>query len=162
MIANAKRVINRQKAVSRFSCERLFELMCPVKNCDWVPGWRDRCEVIYSQSGIAEPGCVFRISDQPYLMGSAVVVNTCFQPHQKIRYTAVNEHLTYHIQWNFEALPTSGCKIIVTRTWTALSTAGSTFLEDLEFSAGRPLLGLIDLAEYYLANGKMYVAETNT
>jgi hypothetical protein len=37
--------------------EKVFPLLCPVREADWVPGWQYR--LIYSQSGVAELGCVF-------------------------------------------------------------------------------------------------------
>jgi len=37
--------------------EKVFPLLCPVREADWVPGWEYR--LIYSQSGVAELGCVF-------------------------------------------------------------------------------------------------------
>jgi hypothetical protein len=35
----------------------VFPLLCPVREAEWVPGWRYR--LIYSKSGFAEAGCVF-------------------------------------------------------------------------------------------------------
>ncbi len=37
--------------------ERVFPLLCPVKEYDWIPHWR--CKLVYSKSGYAELGCVF-------------------------------------------------------------------------------------------------------
>jgi hypothetical protein len=37
--------------------EKVFPLLCPVREADWVPGWQ--YQLIYSQSGLAEEGCVF-------------------------------------------------------------------------------------------------------
>jgi hypothetical protein len=37
--------------------ERVFPLLCPVREAEWVPGWKYR--LIYSESGVAEDGCVF-------------------------------------------------------------------------------------------------------
>jgi len=37
--------------------EEVFPLLCPVREADWVPGWQYR--LIYSESGVAEHGCVF-------------------------------------------------------------------------------------------------------
>ena len=37
--------------------EKVFPLLCPVREADWVPGWQYR--LIYSESGAAEYGCVF-------------------------------------------------------------------------------------------------------
>src|SRR6266852_3930963 len=42
--------------------EKVFPLLCPVREADWVPGWQYR--VIYSQSGVAESGCVFAIPNE--------------------------------------------------------------------------------------------------
>jgi len=37
--------------------QEVFPLLCPVREADWVPGWQHR--LIYSESGVAEAGCVF-------------------------------------------------------------------------------------------------------
>lgn len=37
--------------------ELVFPLLCPVREYDWIAGWN--CELVYSASGFAEPGCVF-------------------------------------------------------------------------------------------------------
>ncbi len=43
--------------------ERVFPLLCPVREADWVPGWQYR--LIYSESGVAEGGCVFATPNPP-------------------------------------------------------------------------------------------------
>jgi hypothetical protein len=45
------------------SPEVVFPLLCPVREGEWLEGWADRCEVIWSASGLAEPGCVFRTTE---------------------------------------------------------------------------------------------------
>ena len=37
---------------------RVFPLLCPVREREWLDGWE--CEVLHSRSGLAEEGCVFR------------------------------------------------------------------------------------------------------
>jgi hypothetical protein len=39
---------------------RVFPLLCPVRENEWLDGWADGCEMIHSDSGVAEEGCVFR------------------------------------------------------------------------------------------------------
>jgi hypothetical protein len=41
--------------------DRVFPLLCPVREADWIPGWQ--AEVLHSASGVAELGCVFRTVD---------------------------------------------------------------------------------------------------
>jgi len=43
--------------------ERVFPLLCPVREADWVPGWEYR--LIYSNSGVAESGCIFTTPNPP-------------------------------------------------------------------------------------------------
>ena len=38
----------------------VFPLICPVREADWLDGWADGYELIYSASGLAEKDCVFR------------------------------------------------------------------------------------------------------
>lgn len=37
--------------------EKVFPLLCPVREADWIPGWR--YNLVYSDSGVTELGCMF-------------------------------------------------------------------------------------------------------
>jgi hypothetical protein len=39
---------------------RVFPLLCPVREAEWLDGWIDEYELIHSTTGLAEDGCVFR------------------------------------------------------------------------------------------------------
>ena len=41
--------------------EKVFPLLCPVREADWIPGWR--YNLVYSESGVAELGCIFTTQD---------------------------------------------------------------------------------------------------
>ncbi len=41
---------------------RIFPLLCPVREAEWLPGWQ--AEVLHSNSGFAELGCVFLTQDE--------------------------------------------------------------------------------------------------
>lgn len=43
--------------------EKVFPLLCPVREGEWLPGWQYR--LIYSDSGVAELGCVFTTPNPP-------------------------------------------------------------------------------------------------
>jgi len=45
------------------SPEAVFPLLCPVREGEWLDGWAERCELVWSASGLAEPGCVFRTTE---------------------------------------------------------------------------------------------------
>lgn len=52
-----KRITHQFTQTNSALPERVFPLLCPVRESDWVPGWQYR--MIYSRSGVAESGCVF-------------------------------------------------------------------------------------------------------
>jgi hypothetical protein len=39
------------------TADTVFPLLCPVREYDWIPEWE--CTMVYSESGVAEMGCVF-------------------------------------------------------------------------------------------------------
>ena len=53
----AKRVSHEFTQTNDAAPEKVFPLLCPVREAEWVPGWHYR--LIYSESGVAEDGCVF-------------------------------------------------------------------------------------------------------
>jgi hypothetical protein len=53
----AKRVSHEYTQTNDAPPEKMFPLLYPVREADWVPGWQYR--LIYSESGVAEDGCVF-------------------------------------------------------------------------------------------------------
>ena len=59
--------------------ERVFPLLCPVREYDWIPDWR--CTMVHSTSGVAELGCVF-------LRGEGETwITTRYEPPERIDYT---------------------------------------------------------------------------
>lgn len=52
--------VKRSKKYRQLNCgipAKVFSLLCPVREADWIDGWE--YSMIYSHSGLAEPGCVF-------------------------------------------------------------------------------------------------------
>ncbi len=57
----SRRVAHQYTQTNPASPEKVFPLLCPVREADWIPGWR--YALIYSESGVAELGCVFTTHD---------------------------------------------------------------------------------------------------
>ena len=53
----AVRVSHEYTQTNEAPPDKVFPLLCPVREADWVPGWK--YNLIYSESGVAEDGCVF-------------------------------------------------------------------------------------------------------
>ena len=68
--------------------EAVFPLLCPVREFDWIPVWD--CEIVYTESGLAEEGCVF----QTDLAGDGIKdtwVVSRYEPAERISFVRVNE-----------------------------------------------------------------------
>ena len=63
--------------------DRVFPLLCPVREYDWIDGWT--CTLIYSESGHAEHGCTFE-TEMPGI-GRATWTVTEYDPEgRRIRF----------------------------------------------------------------------------
>jgi hypothetical protein len=58
----ANRVAHEYTQTNDAPPEKVFRLLCPVREAEWVPGWQYR--LIYSQSGVAEEGCIFNTPNE--------------------------------------------------------------------------------------------------
>lgn len=67
--------------------EKVFPLLCPVREYDWINGWRAR--LIHAPSGYAENGCVFETRIAPF--GTMVWVCTRYEPSKYIEYTTFSD-----------------------------------------------------------------------
>jgi len=150
-----KRLVLSDQHRFKHSCEEVFGLACPVREDDWIPGWRNQSEIIYTESGFAELSCAFKTKSLPHLLGRpATWVNNIYEPFQKIQYSAVNEDVVYQIQWDLMPVD-GGCELLITRTWTALTPEAEEFLAKLQTDAARKPPDLFRLIDHYLTTGKM-------
>jgi hypothetical protein len=60
----------------------VFPLLCPVLEYDWIPDWR--CEMIYSKSGAAELGAMFKTRILPFGREHWTCVR--YEPPKRIEY----------------------------------------------------------------------------
>lgn len=63
-----QRFIAKKKTWTRFmhaqaKAEEVFPLLCPVREYDWIPQWS--CNMVFSESGVAEDLCVFKTHFSP-------------------------------------------------------------------------------------------------
>jgi hypothetical protein len=59
----ANRIVHEFTQTNPAAPDEVFPLLCPVREADWLPGWKYR--LIYSDSGVAELGCVFTTPSRP-------------------------------------------------------------------------------------------------
>ncbi len=81
------RVHFQQTQHIRADPETIFPLLCPVREFDWIPAWE--CEIVYTETGLAEEGCVFQ-TDKAGDGGIDTWVISRYQPQERISFVRVN------------------------------------------------------------------------
>lgn len=104
----------------------VFPLLCPVRECEWVEGWKPHA--VYSYSGYAEAGCVFTTPEDD---AEAIWVVTRHDPeNHRIAFVKTTPGIvvtTIDIALREDA--TGGTEAEVSYTYTALSENGRAVVE---------------------------------
>ena len=106
---------------------KVFELICPVREAEWLDGWN--YTLLYSQSGFAEEGCVFlsRQADEKDTIWMITKRDTENRIIEFVRATPESRiaRLTVSVKEKGE----STSSVVITYDFTALSEAGNQFIE---------------------------------
>ena len=81
------RVRFHQSQHVRAEPEAIFPLLCPVREFDWIPSWD--CDIVYTESGVAEEGCVFQ-TDPAGDAGPDTWVISRYEPAKRVSFVRVN------------------------------------------------------------------------
>jgi hypothetical protein len=139
------------------SPERVFPLLCPVREREWLPYWE--CRMIHSASGLAEPECVFT-TDLPG-RGSMIWVVTRYQPPEAIQYTIFKpESHTWNLSIRVRPTePGSSC-LTWRHVFTGLTGAGNQYLKEYTDEHHRLHLQKIETClVHFLETGKILQEE---
>lgn len=134
------------------SAEKIFPLLCPVLEYDWIPGWR--AKLIHSVSGVAEKGCIFETRFPRD--GRATWVCTHYEPPRKIDYT-IFLHQGVVARLEIDLTPVAaGTQTVWTRTWHAVDAQGEAYIQGWdEAGFDRSVQHLEAMLRHYLATGTM-------
>ena len=125
---NAKQVSYTYTQTNDAPPEKVFPLLCPVREKDWLPGWEHR--LIYSVSGLAEDGCVF--STPTATGGERTWMTTHFDPSSyTIAYAWVEPAmLAAQLRISLKPIPADKTHTHIRYIYTALSAAGNTAIAE--------------------------------
>ena len=104
--------------------ERVFPLLCPVREADWLDGWDPLA--VYTDSGIAEPGCVFITKAAPH---PAVWMVTRHEPEQGfVEMVKISPEVTACRLSIQLAAAGPGCEATITYSHNSLGPQGDAFV----------------------------------
>ena len=103
---------------------RVFPLLCPVREADWIDGWDPL--TVFSESGIAEPDCVFLTEASPI---NAVWYITRHEPSNGfVEMIKISPHVTA-CRLTIQLRPVeAGSEATITYAHTSLGPDGDTFI----------------------------------
>ena len=133
--------------------DEVFPLLCPVREYEWVPYWD--CNMVYSESGHAEKGCVFETNFPG--RGDMTWIVTGYDPPQAIQYTIFKpaSHV-WDIEIDLTTLDSEQTRLIWRHTYTGLTPEGNQYLSGYTDESHRAHLGLLERAlVHFLKTGKL-------
>ena len=125
--------------------EAVFPLLCPVREYEWLDGWT--CEMIYSQSGVAEENCIFRTP-----LGPSTWNVDRYEPPKRIAFTVVSSEQVCRLTITLEPAAAGGTKLTWSRIFTGLNDAGNAKIDFWSVDRDRALTSKL---EQFLKTGKM-------
>jgi hypothetical protein len=134
------------------SPDRVFPLLCPTREYDWIEPWK--CRMVHSESGFAEQDGIF-VTDFPN-EGEDVWVVSVYRPNQEIQFVRFNGRrvIRYSIMLtdNGDGTTRAEWKQVL----TGLDEEGNRLVASVTDEAFRQkILGLEQRLNHYLATGKM-------
>lgn len=149
----AKRITHEYTQTNVAPPNKVFLLLCPVREADWVPGWQYR--LIYSRSGVAEKDCVFTTPNE---VGSETIwVVTEYDPATLlIGFVWVNPgQVAAQIQIQLKEKPGGQALAHVKYVYTGLSSAGNEQVDRYDEAWFRRKMQSWEAAiNHYLRTGK--------
>jgi hypothetical protein len=135
--------------------DRVFPLLCPVREYEWISDWR--CELIHTTSGVVEKGCVFLLDYPPELR--TVWVTSVHDPaNHTLEFVRVSgERLVTIMALRVEPRG-AGSRLHIRYTLVAIDAAGQTIVDHAR-ATGEPhaevARGIARKLEHFLTTGRV-------
>jgi len=133
----------------------IFPLLCPKREFDWVDGWE--CDIVYSESGYAEKGCVFTTCFQPEGFAAWIMTDYHKDTHLRVVKTCQNKFL---LEWEFDLIEINGkgTELKMIYTMTGLTETGNDYVKNTMNIIFPQLMDRLEKSmNYFLMTGKKLI-----
>jgi hypothetical protein len=127
--SSARRIVHSYSFQVGAAPERVFPLLCPVREYDWIDGWA--CRLVNSESGVVEEGCIFVTDAAPE--GKTIWITVVHDPAEhRVEFLRVTPDS--HVSRMSLAVKGDGAEstLEIGYTFTALEARGDALLAFLE------------------------------
>ena len=133
------------------SPERLFPLLCPSREADWIPGWT--CDLVYTTTGYVQPDCIFTTGDgNPFGAGTWIIYD--HEPNERLELVKTSGDLVLQMRIAVSPASGGGTRGRWTLTMTGLTPEGNTAVEAMP-DQDPHFIALLDCLDHYLNMGEM-------
>lgn len=154
----AKRIVRQRTMQLPDVPNRVFPLLCPVMERQWLQGWD--CTMVYSESRVAEKNCVFT-TDFPG-DGHVVWVVTRHDPENHVvefAQTAPGSRVV-KLEIQLHQLDGNQTRAHWSYTYTALTEAGNEYLNHVtEDVYNKKMTKVEESLVYFLKSGEMLIKD---
>jgi hypothetical protein len=156
MTMKGKRVAYSYVMTVNASAEAIFPLLCPVREAEWIEVWE--ADIIYSESGVAEMGCVFT-TDLPQ-RGPETWLVSRYEPDRTIELCRTESRTRVcHLSIVLEPGAGDVTRTVWTYTHTGLDEAGNQWVGDYTEERFRgEMLGIEVRLDHFLRTGEMLMS----
>ena len=132
--------------------ERVFPLLCPIREYDWLDGWR--CTLLHSESGVAERDCVFRTEGQGE--GPMTWVVSRYEPPLRIEFTClVPDALVMRLDISVKKSGAGASLLEWSRRFVSLGERGDLMLGEREAGHASVMARIEGALVHYLETGSI-------
>ena len=150
---NHRRIVLAHTMRLKGNPEKVFPLLCPVREYEWVEPWR--CDLVYTDSGVAELDCIFRTSFPDDGPEDTWVVSR-YEPPNLIEFVRVNPLRAIRYSIRLEEIETGASQWKWEQTITGLNAEGNRLVRgqtDEAFAAEKKTLE--KMLNHFLETGTM-------
>jgi hypothetical protein len=109
--------------------EKVFPLLCPVREAEWIDGWDP--SVVYTSSGVAEEDCVFITGSGAEEAIWTVIAYAPAQGHIEFIKTMPG-HTIARVRIHVLPVDARSCTALVEYQYTSLGPAGEQFVSSFK------------------------------
>lgn len=132
--------------------DRVFPLLCPVRETDWVPGWDPK--LVVSNSGVMEHDCIFVETESP---NDAIWIVTSYEPNHFVEMYRTVPGVTVS-KFSIKLTPQQYAETVaqVSYEHTALGQDGEKIVDEFTADSFSDFMSHFKAAiNYYLTTGKI-------
>ena len=148
-----RRITRETEMIINADPQRVFPLLCPVREYEWIEPWR--CRMHYSESGVAENNCIFE-TDFPYNGGRETWIVSHYEKDQAIEFVRFtpDEKIT-KLDIRLDTAAAGGTRLLWRKIYTGLSPAGNQVISAMADNFEPEAKRLARMLNHYLTTGRM-------